>query len=91
MSALFSRGMLQKIWKCLNGAGCFVFRTRVIRIVREWQIRFFIIALFHIFYNHFSGILLLTTQTTYWTFSDKLKLNLLKYTMYITALCCFFV
>ena len=41
MSAPFSRGMLQKIWKCLNGAGCFVFRTRVIREVREWQIRFF--------------------------------------------------
>jgi hypothetical protein len=28
---------------------------RVIRIVRQWQIRFFIIALFYTFYNHFFG------------------------------------
>ena len=55
MSAPFSRGMLQKIWKCLNGAGCFVFRTRVIRTVRQCQTRFIIIALFYTFYNHFFG------------------------------------
>ena len=64
---------------------------RVIRIVRQWQIRFFIIALFYTFYNHFFGNSALDNIRSYWMFSDKLKLYLLEYTMNITVLCCFFV
>ncbi len=86
MSAPFSRGMLQKIWKCLNGAGCFVFRTRVIRTVRQYQTRFFIIALFYTFYNHFFGNSAPDISRSYWTFLNRLKLYLSEYTMCITAL-----
>ena len=91
MSAPFSRGMLQKIWKCLNGAGCFVFRTRVIRKCANGRSAFFIIALFYTFYNHFFGNSAPDISRSYWTFLNRLKLNLLKYTMCITVLCCFFV